>query len=601
MAVLATEPTSHHKAHHKPLRPHRDATRLTRRAGIYHYRRRDPLGRPSEITLSLRTRNYREAQWLAESLDDHLHRNTMATMTIDEIRTLCRELLGRLLEDDRARRLEKRERGRPVFASRHHLEDHGGDILGADKEAFADGAQFWRDVLAEGDFDAVSETVDEILEGREVTEVERRTLSVGVIEAFIKAREMGEARTAGGAFTVLDLEPGASLSLLGPAAPLMASQPIMVTPATRDTPHASEVAKGFLESVALNEVRGQTLAQTKASIDLFIKAVGDRPMHTYGGADGQVYWNALRQLPSDHHKLGRGDENRTIDEVIERGKREAKDTLALRSLQRHKNVLEAFMAYANRLGHADDKVLKITEGWKMPKKKVAANKQRPLWRAEDLQRLFASPIWRGSKSEVRQDQPGHIIIRNWKFWVPLLGLFQGARLEEICQLRAEDIRSQEGVWIMDIHDRDGNKLKNVQSRRLLPLHPDILKMGFVRYVRETAPQPKDRIFRDLTAGGPDAKLSHYPTRWFGTLRQRLGIPDGVDFHSFRHNATSGLLSAGVPVPVVGLILGHLTEGGGEAANRYFDLTLAQMKDFLALLRYPEIDLSHLYESGGETA
>jgi hypothetical protein len=41
-------------------------------------------------------------------------------------------------------------------------------------------------------------------------------------------------------------------------------------------------------------VRGQTLAQTKASIDLFIKSVADRPMHTYGGADAQVYWNALR-------------------------------------------------------------------------------------------------------------------------------------------------------------------------------------------------------------------------------------------------------------------------------------------------------------------
>ena len=101
-------------------------------------------------------------------------------MTIEEIRALCHALLGRLLEDDRARRLQYRERGRPVFASRHHLEDHDGDIQEADKQAFADDAQYWRDVLAEGDFDAVSEPVDELLEGREVNDVERRTLSVGV-------------------------------------------------------------------------------------------------------------------------------------------------------------------------------------------------------------------------------------------------------------------------------------------------------------------------------------------------------------------------------------------------------------------------------------
>jgi len=596
--MLATEFTLHHKTHHKAVRTHRDATRLTRRAGIYYYRRRGPLGRPSEIALSLRTRNYREAEWLAESLDGHLHRNMMANMTIDEIRALCRELLERLLEDDRARRVDYRERGRPVFASRHHLEDHDGDILGADKEAYGDDAHFWRDVLAEGDFEAVSETVDEILEGREVTDTERRMLSVGVIEAFIKARELGQARSAGDAFTVLDLEPGAGISLLGPAGILRSSQPVTVSPA-RDTPPASEVTKGFMESVALNEVRQQTLAQTKASIDLFIKAVGDRPMHTYGGADGQVYWNALRQLPSDHHKLGRGDEKRTIEEVIERGKREGKDVLALRSLQRHKHVLEAFMAYANRQGHADDKVLKITEGWKMPKKRVAANKQRPLWRTVDLQQLFASPIWRGSKSEKRQEEPGSLLIRNWKFWLPLLGLYQGARLEEVCQLRAQDIRCEEGVWIMDIHDRQGNKLKNVQSRRLLPLHPEILRLGFLSNVREAAPQPNDRIFPTLTPTGPDKKLSYYPTRWFGTLRQRLGIPNGADFHSFRHNATSGLVSASVPIPVISLLLGHLTEGGGEAANRYFDLTLAQKRDFLGRLHYPEINLSHLYLSAEE--
>lgn len=137
-------------------------------------------------------------------------------MTIDEIRVLCRSLLACLREDDEARRIEFRERGRPVFASGHHLDDHEGDIQEADKEAFADDAQFWRDVLAEGDFDAVSETVDEILKGRDVNETERRTLSLGVIETFIRAREEGEARTAGRAFTVLDVQPGASLSLLAP-------------------------------------------------------------------------------------------------------------------------------------------------------------------------------------------------------------------------------------------------------------------------------------------------------------------------------------------------------------------------------------------------
>lgn len=98
-------------------------------------------------------------------------------------------------------------------------------IQEADREAFSDDAQFWHDVLAEGDLDAVSETVGELLDGKEITETERRTLSIGMIETFIKARERGEARASGGAFTSLDVEPGASLCPLAPVAPAMAPIP----------------------------------------------------------------------------------------------------------------------------------------------------------------------------------------------------------------------------------------------------------------------------------------------------------------------------------------------------------------------------------------
>jgi integrase len=353
---------------------------------------------------------------------------------------------------------------------------------------------------------------------------------------------------------------------------------------------------GFMEHVALNEVRGQTKAQTEASVKLFLKAVGDRPVDTYVLTDGQTYWNILRQLPSDHHKLGRGDEQRTIAEVIERGRRQEKDTLALRSLQRHKNVLEAFMAYVYRQvpDWVDPKVKEMTSEWRMPKKRVAAHEERDPWPAHDLKVLFGCPIWHGSKSVQRQLDPGSTIVRNWKFWLPLLGLFTGARLEELCQLRGEDIREVEGVWCFDINDRDGRLVKSPQSVRLVPLHPELIRLGFLEHVRKAAPKAGDRVFPTLTPIGPDKKLSFYPTRWFGDVRKRLGISKGIDFHSFRHNVTSRLLNAEVPVVAVSRILGRTTEGGGETANRYYDLGPLQAYEFMCRLAYPEVNLSHLY-------
>jgi integrase len=434
--------------------------------------------------------------------------------------------------------------------------------------------------------------VGELLNGQEVSEEDRKTLALGVIETFIKAREVSLGRTAGQSFTVLDM----------PAGPLVPAQPIMVQPPvekpkpTTPAPLASEMLPGFMQHVALGEVRGQTQSQTEASVKLFLKAVGDRPVDSYGLADGQKYWNILRQLPPDHHKLGRGDEKRTIEEVIARGRQQAKGTLAHRSLQRHKNVLEGFLAYVFRQlpDRVNPQVKDMTSEWRMPKKTKAAHEERDPWSSDDLKALFQCPVWQGCKSEKRQLEPGTATVRNWLFWLPLLGLYTGARLEELCQLRGEDIRDVDGVWCFDINDRDGRLVKNPQSVRSVPVHPELLRLGFLQYVRAAAPNGSDRVFPTLKPMGPDNKLSFYPTRRFSSLCQTLGVPKRVTFHSFRHNVTSRLLNAEVPLPAVARMLGRTAEGGGETGNRYFKLEPRQALGYLCRLRYPEIAFPHLY-------
>ena len=56
-----------------------------------------------------------------------------------------------------------------------------------------------------------------------------------------------------------------------------------------------------------------------------------------------------------------------------------------------------------------------------------------------------------------------------EFWLPLIGLFTGARLNEICQLSITDIRSIAGVWAFDINDDDYKTLKNTSSVRIIPI------------------------------------------------------------------------------------------------------------------------------------
>jgi integrase len=54
-----------------------------------------------------------------------------------------------------------------------------------------------------------------------------------------------------------------------------------------------------------------------------------------------------------------------------------------------------------------------------------------------------------------------------RYWLPILGLYTGARLEELAQLHVEDIRKEDGILVLDINDKGDKRTKNKSSRRLV--------------------------------------------------------------------------------------------------------------------------------------
>src|SRR4029453_19413637 len=65
----------------------------------------------------------------------------------------------------------------------------------------------------------------------------------------------------------------------------------------------------------------------------------------------------------------------------------------------------------------------------------SAIEERDPFRAEHLQRIFNTPIYRGCRSEHYWSQPGPVVLRtSAKFWLPVIALYSGARLTEIAQL-----------------------------------------------------------------------------------------------------------------------------------------------------------------------
>ena len=89
-------------------------------------------------------------------------------------------------------------------------------------------------------------------------------------------------------------------------------------------------------------------------------------------------------------------------------------------------------------------------------------------------------MWTGCHPYFRA-RAGDAIIRDARFWLPLLGIFHGNRLEELAHLRREDVRVVEGIPYLRITDEDGRQPKNEQSRRDVPLHPELIRLGFLDY------------------------------------------------------------------------------------------------------------------------
>lgn len=75
-----------------------------------------------------------------------------------------------------------------------------------------------------------------------------------------------------------------------------------------------------------------------------------------------------------------------------------------------------------------------------------------------------------------------------RFWAPLIALYSGMRLEEICQLHLSDIVKMDGVLCFSINEESGGSgyVKHVKSSagiRKVPVHPHLWdELGLEKFV-----------------------------------------------------------------------------------------------------------------------
>ncbi|RMH47259.1 MAG: integrase, partial [Alphaproteobacteria bacterium] len=193
-------------------------------------------------------------------------------------------------------------------------------------------------------------------------------------------------------------------------------------------------------------------------------------------------------------------------------------------------------------------------------------KDRDAWSQERLRNLLLSPLYTGYASEGRRWKPGGQIIRDAKYWVPLLVMTLGTRILEVLQLKKTDLIVRNDVVSLTIGITSEHRVKTSEAKRTLPLPQLLLDLGFVEWVH-ALPAGQRLLFPAPAEGADIAAISNNFGKQLKTLFRRLGIADwNEDFYALRKTLSSALEDAGVPENRRQAIAGH---AGGTTLNRHY--------------------------------
>lgn len=166
----------------------------------------------------------------------------------------------------------------------------------------------------------------------------------------------------------------------------------------------------------------------------------------------------------------------------------------------------------------------------------------------ELQLIFGAPWFITGKGELSRAGTYREFCP-FRFWLPLLGVYVGGRINELCQLRLSDIRMTEtGTWYIDINEDTADKSLKRQSdtgvcwsKRKVPVHPALIANGFIAWCERLRQEGYQRLFPELSWNA-DSHYAKEPIRAMSQFFLSLGLPrDNTKvFHSFRHGFNNAI-------------------------------------------------------------
>lgn len=325
-------------------------------------------------------------------------------------------------------------------------------------------------------------------------------------------------------------------------------------------------------SLYLEESRGsgnseKTTKEYAGVLRKFVEFSDDPFMHELSRDHARGFRDALRKYPT---RLAPKDRTLGFKALVQRRHPE---TLSAASINKHLDTLSYFLKWAKLNKLIPDS--EIADSLKI-KAASRASEAKDRFEPADLALIFGMPEFLGQKA----------FTKTAFYWAPLICLYSGMRSDEAAQLRVVDIRQDRssGHHYFDINDEDDDrKLKNLVSKRVVPVHSKLIELGLIEYVEMLRERGHRMLFPSLPRSR-DNGYAHAIGKWFSERKKGLGFDRKKTFHSFRHTVSDELRQNVTPDNIHSALLGHST--GKETFDRYSkDLKVETSRPFIENLRF----------------
>ncbi len=244
-----------------------------------------------------------------------------------------------------------------------------------------------------------------------------------------------------------------------------------------------------------------TRDKKQTSFDLFIDLLGDLPINKITIEQGRAYKAFLLKIPA-HAKR---DYKITSFKNVDWGKLKDAKPQHPKTINNRLACLVALFNWAIRGDYYTGK--NPFSNLVIRKVKQVSSAYSP-FTPDEIKAFFHTPIYTGCMGDkwAHRLTEGTEIIEDSLYWVPLIGLYTGMRMNEICQLHIDDLKQEGGIWFFDINDDSSDKaLKTSSSRRKVPIHQALITKGLLEYRQSMIAKKEKRLFPDI----PFSKEGNY--------------------------------------------------------------------------------------------